>query len=266
MSSKDRRSEGREDLADLLLLPQPPFSSGFLVCLPLFLLYELGVARDFPRNVAELALSRPFAFLGGGVAPLRWVLLLAAGLFALWIFLREEEDAARRLGREIAEGVLAGVLLGPLLMGLLALSEAWPGGEAFSTARDPLSLLGASRLVGGAAWEELVFRVGGHGLVFLVVARATRFLGLAPALAGPTADLAALLFSSLFFAAFHLAFLQRWLGAEGTAFSGPIFLWRLLAGMLLCALYRWRGLGVAAWGHGVFNLILALGAGPGAFR
>ena len=42
--------------------------------------------------------------------------------------------------------------------------------------------------------------------------------------------------------------------------------WRLLAGILLAGLFRWRGLGVCAWAHGLFNLGLVLGAGPGVFQ
>ena len=35
-----------------------------------------------------------------------------------------------------------------------------------------------------------------------------------------------------------------------------------LAGILLGLLFRWRGPGVAAWSHGLFNLALLLGIDP----
>ncbi|MFT5463465.1 MAG: membrane protease YdiL (CAAX protease family), partial [Planctomycetota bacterium] len=80
------------------------------------------------------------------------------------------------------------------------------------------------------------------------------------------ADLCAILFSSVAFAAFHLEVFTRWLGVGGEVYDGPTFLWRLLAGVLFAGLYRWRGLGVVAWAHGLFNLAVLLGADPSVFR
>ena len=75
-----------------------------------------------------------------------------------------------------------------------------------------------------------------------------------------------LLGSSLAFAAFHLEACVAWLGVGGDPFEPAIFTYRVLAGMLLGLLFRWRGPGVAAWAHGLFNLGLLLGAGPDVFR
>ena len=51
----------------------------------------------------------------------------------------------------------------------------------------------------------------------------------------------------------------------GEVFSAPVFTWRLAAGILLGLLFRWRGIGAAAWAHGIFNLALSIGAGPDVF-
>ena len=69
----------------------------------------------------------------------------------------------------------------------------------------------------------------------------------------------------MIFAAFHLDVVTRLLGVGGEDFDRGLFLWRLLAGLSLAALFRWRGLAVAAWAHGLFNGALLLGAGPGVF-
>ena len=77
------------------------------------------------------------------------------------------------------------------------------------------------------------------------------------------AELAALLGAALLFGGFHLDGAQRLIGHTGEPFHGGAFLWRVSAGILLGALFRWRGLGVSAWAHAVYNLALALGLGPG---
>jgi membrane protease YdiL (CAAX protease family) len=73
------------------------------------------------------------------------------------------------------------------------------------------------------------------------------------------AELVALLLSALVFSAFHLHSVQAWLGLRGERFDAGLFLWRVSAGLVLGGLFRWRGFGVAAWCHAVFNLGLALG-------
>ena len=118
---------------------------------------------------------------------------------------------------------------------------------------------------GGAAYEELVFRLGLYSAAFLLARRTASFFGLPLRGARLCAEGAAVLVSSLAFAAFHLEGALRWLGQGGEPFDAGLFLWRALAGALLALLFRWRGFGVAGWAHGLFNVSLLLGAGPGVF-
>ena len=252
-------------------LPQPSLWLGLVACAPLFLLYELGLAfggPDVGRNGAEVTLGLALSPFGALEPHLRRVGVAVLLLWA-WTRLRRSEESPRRaVGRTFVEGLVAALALGPLLIGLIGFFDAhgiaWDLPAGPSAAAPTLDR--AARLVGAAVWEELLFRVAVYGLLYLLVVRTVHFLGLARPLAGWIADLVALLGSSVVFAAFHLALLQRWLGHGGEAFDTAVFLWRLLAGLLLAALFRWRGLGVCAWAHGLFNLALALGAGPGVFR
>jgi hypothetical protein len=121
-------------------------------------------------------------------------------------------------------------------------------------------------LCGGAAFEELVFRLGVLSLAYLAVRRGLLALGASPRAAGLGAELAGLAVSAVVFAASHLPLVvERLAGPGGEPFDGAIFTWRVLAGILLGILFRWRGMGVAAWAHALFNLALAIGAGPEVF-
>lgn len=250
------------------MLPQPELAPGFLACALLFLSYELGLAWQGPeggRNLAELLLGRPLVVFGDAARYVRWAILIGATAFFYARFRKTHSDLRRSLLRSVGEGCLAGMLLGPFLMVLLGVFDAWPGGPEIEPRSSAPPLAVTLRLFGSAAWEELVFRLGCHSILFLILARVVAFFGVSRPIALVVGDIGGLLGSSVIFACFHLEDLQGWFGLEPEGPS-PAFLWRLVAGLLLAGLYRWRGLGVAAWAHGLFNLGLTLGAGPGVFR
>ncbi|HEX6883144.1 MAG TPA: CPBP family glutamic-type intramembrane protease [Planctomycetota bacterium] len=259
MSRPGRRAGGPPS-ADL-----PSLARGYLAALPLFLAYELalvGGAGTLARSPAESFVAFGFLPLGERVLVVRFALLVVLAGLALVHEGRAASRPARplagALGADVALGALAGFLLAPLLHGL----ATWLGSPPLAAAPEPargLSL--ALRLAGAAAWEELLFRVALYGGLYLLVRRTGAFLGLASPLAQGAAELAALLASAALFALFHLDALQRALGGAGEPFHAGLFLWRLSAGILLGGLFRWRGLGVAAWAHAVFNLGIALGLG-----
>ena len=234
--------------------------TGYLASLPLFCAYELGQSATEARAPAERVVAHVLSPFTGRLQWVRIALLLALALLAA-VRVSGVQDAAgrglfRRIGRAMAEGWLAGLLLGPLLF----LLQGWLASELVGVAPPPArSLPACLRLMGAAPWEELLFRVGVYGALFFAVRRTTAFLGLASPLATLAAELAALLGSALLFAWFHLDSAQHVLGSVGEPYHGGLFLWRVSAGILLGVLFRWRGLGVAAWAHGVFNLGVALG-------
>ena len=85
-------------------------------------------------------------------------------------------------------------------------------------------------LSGGAAFEELVFRLGVLSLCYLAVRRGLLALGTTERAASLLAEIAALALSAVVFAASHLRFVVAGLaGAGGEPFEGAIFTWRVLA-------------------------------------
>lgn len=252
-------------------LPQPSLALGLVVSLPLFLAYEWGLpaaAEVMGRNTSEMMLTRALAGLGDREHLARWGILAAIALVAFARARWKEGALAPSVLRTGLEGVLAAVLLGPLLIGLISWFGVAPLDFQLSTGElTPGPSLGvAARVLGGAIWEELAFRVVAYSLLYLFALRLATFFGVGRTAGHLSADLFAILLSSLAFAAFHLETFTRWLGAGDEAYDGPTFLWRLLAGVLFAGLYRWRGLGVVAWAHGLFNLAVLLGADPGVFR
>jgi len=241
-------------------------AAGFLAAVPLFLAYELGLALGAEagaRSTAERVVDRALVPFGERATWVRCAALCIAAVLS-YVHLRSREglapaDLGRRLSRSVAEGGIAGIVLGPLLV----FSVQWLGAAPLVAASEaPRSAALTLRLVGAAPWEEVLFRLGVFSLVFLVHERIARFLGVPRAVSRLTAEWLAFLGSSLAFALFHLQAFQQLLGSSGEPFHAGLFLWRVTAGLFLAALFRWRGLGVSSWAHAVFNLGIALGVRP----
>lgn len=242
---------------------QTSLALGFLAMLPLFLFYELAARHVGARNTAEVLLGLPLAPFGERADFVRRIALAAGAIVALWHTFAAALGLVPRLVRIVFEGALAAALFGPLLVLLLNLLGAEPPPLQHASAAPDLPLAGL--VCGGAAFEEVVFRVGVQSLVYLLAHRLLSALGASDRAARVTSELVAIALAGIVFAAAHLEVLTRDLGAGGEEFDPRVFTWRALAGMLLSALFRWRGPGVAAWAHALFNLALLIGAGPDVF-
>lgn len=237
---------------------------GLLAMAPLFLAYEYGLAAEpeLVRSQSERALFRLAALAPEVETLLRRLALSGAVLGALVLCYRRRVALGPSLVRVFLEGLVAAVALGPLLAYGLRLLGLTAHVGALQV--DP-SLPVAARVLGAAAFEELLFRVALYGALYVLARRAVLFLGARERLSTGLADLVAIAGSALGFAAIHLAAWTAWIGPEGERFDGGVFAWRFLAGVLLAVLFRWRGPGVAAWCHGLFNLALLIGADPEVF-
>lgn len=243
---------------------------GWLAMLPLLAAYEFGVGMtggDW-HNTSELALFAILRPFGSNAGIARLVLLAVLTVAAAGYCLRRHWGLVPLLLRTAAEGLAAAVVLGPVLVYVIgATGDMLPPLPPLGLEPGARPGLGPALLLfGGAAYEELVFRLGLYGAVYVVFALLLRAVGGGDVLRRWGAETLALVGSSLAFAAFHLEGAVAWLGVGGEAFHPAVFTYRVLAGMLLGLLFRWRGPGTAAWAHGLFNLALLLGAGPDVFR
>jgi hypothetical protein len=238
---------------------------GWIAVLPLVVTYELVAACNpaVPRNAAEYLLTLPFQVVMARPELGRYALEILATALAAWSIFHAELGLVRRTAQIALEGLVAAVLLGPvLLVGLSVLGVAPPAIPRPTSVPSPAT---AAMLVGGAAFEEIVFRVA----AIAAIAYAARhtfewFLGL-PRTARALAEATALIGSAVLFAAAHVDAVVGVVAPGGEPYDAARFAWRAIAGLALAALLRWRGMGVAAWCHAFFNLALALGAGPEIF-
>ena len=244
---------------------------GLLAMAPLFAAYEIGVARggpDGPRNFAELLLGRLLLVFGSYEGAIRIAILAVLIGLAFAQARLAGVEIGRTLLRVPLEGALFGLALGPLLVFALAAIGIGPAdlGLPDHTPEVTAELDRALRAFGAGAWEELVFRVGAYSACFVLAGSVAHFFGANAAWMRGLSEAFGAIASALIFAACHLEQVMGLVGLRGEPFDAGVFLWRVLAGLFLAGLFRLRGPGVAAWCHGLFNLALLLGAGPGVFR
>ena len=245
---------------------------GFLAMLPLITAYELGrsaLGSGARRNAAELYLFMFLDPFGDAARPVRWVLLAAAAIGALWVCWKRRVAPVPEAGRIVGEGLLGALLLGPALalatrlVGRVFPDLASSAGQAADLGQAvPPSGARAALALGAGAWEEIFFRVLLYGLVFLLARRVLTWFGAPRRVTLVVGEGFALVLSSITFAALHLqVFMPRgWTGGGG--FDGRGFVGRRGPGPLLPPPFPRRGARGAAGTHGVFTLALLLRIDP----
>lgn len=225
-----------------------------LFALPLFVLYELlaiahpGGVFGGVRNGAEVMMVDLVATVAGPRAPI----VLGACFIAGSALLIGRDQRRRRtplraavfvgmmaesIGLALVFGFVVGTitaeLLGPLRALLITPSSPVAGFDL--TTRVMMAL-------GAGLYEELLFRVI---LVSAIAAAARIVLGWSGG-----ANVLAIVIGALLFAAAH------YIGPFGEPLALQSFVFRAVSGLFFSALYIWRGFGITAWTHALYDLFL----------
>jgi membrane protease YdiL (CAAX protease family) len=219
---------------------------GVLSALPLFVLYEamivaVNTGTQAPVRVgAEVWLKDLLATTGvrGGL-----LLVLIAALAGIAAFLLDRDKSiplrSRYFAGIVGESVLYAIIVAILVSNLVA--------AIFAVAPPPEGDLWTQLAlsIGAGLYEELLFRVllvGGLALLFR------------PFFRNPNAGyLLATILGALLFSLVHYA------GPLGDPFELPSFTFRFAFGLALNVLFLWRGFGVAAWTHALYDVMVVTG-------
>ena len=222
-----------------------------LLAAPLLLVYEILAwllsRPDAPgvRNGADVMLKSVFVQVGGRNGLIVFEVLLV--LIAATLVARDWRRHPGPLRWQVfplmlVESVLYAVIVGVLLRYATAavlhfFTLARPGGISVST-RLMVSL-------GAGIYEELLFRVILVGALSML---AIRGFGWKSRGAGAFAVLA----SALIFSAFH------YIGSLGDTLQWSSFIFRFLAGLVFSTLYVFRGFGITAWTHALYDVLVTI--------
>ena len=223
---------------------------GFLMALPLLALYEVLLLGASPepglqvRVGAEVWMRQWLAMLG--VAG-RHVLTLVVVLIGIGVYLYERRARIpirpRYFGWMLAESIVYAWGTAILVSGLVGALLLAAGAESAIAGSGLGTRLALS--IGAGVHEELLFRVLLVGGLYAVLRRVLARRRAAYAVAAVA--------GALVFSAVH------YIGPLGDVFTLASFTFRFLFGLMLNLLFLWRGFGIAAWTHALYNVMIVLG-------
>ena len=217
----------------------------FLFTLPLFFLYEVNILflswDDIlvVRNGADFLMRNILESFGiYGLYGLGLVFFL--GLLVTYIFFikedQQQEVNVNFLFIMLAESMLWSVVLYFLLFKFMVLLMN-PVGKTI--------LQQVTLAIGAGIYEEFLFRV-------LLIAGLSGILGFVFMWDKTFKNIIAVVLSGGIFSAFHF------MGEYGDFFSMELFLIRFFAGLILGVLYMYRGFGITAYTHSIYDLIVLI--------
>ncbi len=210
--------------------------------LPIFLVYHLGVVLLPVRNAAD-PVTAELKALANQSLPLYAGLTLAVGIAFILVLAtlgRREALSGRRFALIAVEGALYAFLMrfaGAYVVGSLRLAPPPVVGENLTAFSGLIMSLGAG------FYEEIAFRVGLFGLGALLL-RATFGKGMKGLMlvAGWAVVAAAV------FAGWH------YVGALGDQWNLQTFVFRAVCGLVLTAIFAFRGFAPAVWTHALYDV------------
>lgn len=209
--------------------------------LPVFVIYHLGVVLLNVRNAAD-PVTEELTALAHGHIGVYWAttLLIGFGLAAvLWVFGRGETFQKRRFALVAIEGILFAFIM--------RYTAGYTVGSLLTHPAELAPWEGVVMSLGAGLYEEIAFRVGLFGGGALLI---RFFFGTGPRfmLTLGWAVGAAMLFSG-----------WHYVGPMADAFDMRTFTFRATCGVVLTAIYAWRGFASAVWTHAVYDIwILSL--------
>lgn len=210
--------------------------SDLALTLPIFIGYHLGVVLLKIRNAADVVTSQLTALADRHIL-IYWGITLAigAGLVAVFAILgKGQVFETQRFVMMALEGVAYAFVM------RLAAGHA-VGALPLAGAIDPRAV-GVVMSLGAGFYEELVFRVGlfGGGALALKA-----FFGTIPRL-GLTVAWAVV--AAAIFAGWH------YVGPLGEDFNLRTFVFRSVCGLVLTAIFAFRGFAAAVWTHTLYDI------------
>jgi len=218
----------------------------YLIALPLLILYEILIlisqpdADGFVRLSTDIWIKWVFASIGFDTLKFTVALVLIMGLY---VYFKDRKNPVRVRGRfflyMILESTAYAIIIAMLISGFLGLIFNMDANAGIAS----LSKFQQFALsIGAGLYEELIFRVLlVNGLLVLF-----GWMGFQKGWKHASAMiLAALLFSSV-----------HYFGSYGDMFTLSSFLFRFLFGLALNGLLIYRGFGIAAWTHSIYDVLL----------
>lgn len=218
----------------------------YLISLPLLLLYEvlIFIAQPETEQVVRISvdvwIKTLFSYIGPNVLSITLIFVALLGVIILY----RERERLSSLKLTYFLTMLIEASAYAFVLALLITSAITALFQMIQTpAVESLTILQQLALsLGAGLYEELFFRVI---LVSVLLFGFKQLFAKKYLSYGLAIVIAAAIFSFV-----------HYLGALGDPFTVSSFLFRFLFGLALNAIYIWRGFGMAAWTHAIYDLMV----------
>jgi hypothetical protein len=225
------------------------------------LLFLIPLLGAYEGGVLWLGGNHPDALRNGADAWMRWALdnagvqiahappALVGLFFVVWSVARRKDRPKDTLGTVSGmaiETVLFALGLWGISRGLSPLLESL-GVKLATNLGSAESISQAVTFIGAGIYEEVLFRL----ILFSLLRFLMQLAFLPSVVAVPIAGIAS---AAAFAAAHHL-------GPYGEPFDPYVFLFRAIAGLYFAIVFYWRGFGVAAGAHALYDVVVGVAMG-----
>lgn len=209
--------------------------------LPIFLLYHLGVVFLPVRNAADLVTTELSALAKNSLLAYAGLTVAVGVAFVVVLAATGQKRAleGKRFALIALEGTLYAILMrfaAAYVVGSLSLAPS-VGVETKSV------FSGVVMSMGAGFYEEIAFRAGLFGLGALVFKAV-----LPPGIRRILATLVWAVVAAIAFSAWH------YVGSLGDSFDLPSFVFRAVCGLILTAIFVFRGFAPAVWTHALYDV------------
>lgn len=217
----------------------------YLISLPLLLLYEglLWISQPQSDQIVRISvdvwIKTLFSYVGTDILSFTLIFVALLGVYIL--YQERKKLSTLKLNYFLAMLVEAAVyaFLLALLISTVINNLLMIQGESLQSLNTMQQI---ALSLGAGLYEELFFRVI---LVSALLYLFKRFFNKKGLIFASAMVLAALIFS-----------LAHYVGELGDSFTLGSFLFRFLFGLSLNAIYIWRGFGMAAWTHAIYDVMV----------
>ncbi|MCF6154276.1 MAG: CPBP family intramembrane metalloprotease [Candidatus Brocadia sp.] len=219
-------------------------ANSFLFILPLLVLYEVGIALQGAsiKNTADVIVKTPLLLFGKNGSLIFNSLVIAFLVVSVFYIEKEYRLNFRIFIPMVVESMVYALCMGYAL-GFVVYKVLFPYvlAKPFSTNM----WMGIILSVGAGVYEEIVFRLLLLSILYYLFVTLLK-------INKPIGAIVSIILGALIFTSMH------YVGTLSDSFTYTSFMFRLLAGIFLSAIFLFRGLGIAVYTHAIYDVLSVL--------
>ncbi len=213
----------------------------FLFILPLLVFYEIGILLygSETKNTADVIIKKPFEIFGNNATLIFNSLIITIAFYSILYIEKKNRFSCTIFLPMFLESLAYAFSLGYVI--LFFVHGYLPFDITNSYVQDFIKSIVIS--LGAGVYEETLFRLLLLSALYLFFVKALR-------VNAAIGSLCSILICASAFSIMH------YIGTTGDEFTMSSFLFRLTAGIVLSAIFVFRGLGIAVYTHAIYDVLV----------